>query len=86
MGREGACFVTATDAVIARSPDVEVRSTVGAGDAMVAGIVAARIRGLPLDECARLASAFSLEALTRVESGIPSQTALEEAMKQITVE
>jgi 1-phosphofructokinase len=89
MGREGACFVTATEAVIARSPEVEVRSTVGAGDAMVAGIVAARIRGLPLAQCARLASAFSLQVLTRaggVESGILTEAALEGAMRRIIVE
>ena len=86
MGREGACFVTATDAVIARSPDVEVGSTVGAGDAMVAGIVAAQIRGLPLEECARLDSAFSLQLLTRAEPGLLSNAGLEEAMKQIIVE
>ena len=78
MGREGACFVTATEAVIAHSPDVEVGSTVGAGDAMVAGIVAAQIRGLALEECARLASAFSLRALT--------QASLAEAMSQVAVE
>jgi len=86
MGREGACFVTAAEAVIARSPDVEVGSTVGAGDAMVAGCVAAQIRGLPIDECARLASAFSLRLLTGGESGILRDIALEEAMSQVTVE
>ena len=84
MGSQGACFLSATDAVIARSPDVAVRSTVGAGDAMVAGIVAAQIRGLPLADCARLASAFSLQFLTR--AGLQSQPALKEAMDQITVE
>jgi 1-phosphofructokinase len=86
MGREGACFVTAAEAVIARPPDVEVGSTVGAGDAMVAGIVAAQIRGLPLEECARLASAFSLHVLTRAGSDIPTKSTLDEAMKLITVE
>jgi 1-phosphofructokinase len=65
MGKAGACFVTADEAVIARPPEVEVRSTVGAGDAMVAGIVSAQLRGLSLTECARLATAFSIQALTR---------------------
>jgi 1-phosphofructokinase len=80
MGRAGACFVTATEAVIARPPDVEVGSTVGAGDAMVAGMLAAQLRALPLAECARMASAFSLRRLTRAEGGI------EEAMNQISIE
>jgi 1-phosphofructokinase len=83
MGKHGACFVTATDAVIARSPDVAVKSTVGAGDAMVAGVIAAQIRGLPLADCARLASAFSLQFLTH--AGVQSQPALKEVMNQIIV-
>lgn len=63
-GAEGACFVTAEEGFVARPPSVGAGSTVGAGDAMVAGIVSAQIRGLPLDEAARLATAFSLAALT----------------------
>ena len=64
-GADGACFVAADEVVVARPPAITVGSTVGAGDAMVAGIVAARVRGLPLAECARQATAFSLFALTR---------------------
>ncbi len=65
MGGEGACFVTGGEVVRARPAKIEVKSTVGAGDAMVAGILAAQLRGLPLAECAELATAFSVEALTR---------------------
>ena len=64
-GADGAVFVTADEVVTARPPAIAVRSTVGAGDAMVAGIVAARLRGLSLAESARLATAFSLFALSR---------------------
>lgn len=64
MGEKGACFVTAHEVVIARPPPVEVLSTVGAGDAMVAGIISAHLQGLPLDQCARHSTAFSVHALT----------------------
>jgi 1-phosphofructokinase len=68
-GADGACFVTADEVVTARPPAVSIRSTVGAGDAMVAGVIAAQLRGLSLAETARLATAFSLCALTRAEEG-----------------
>jgi 1-phosphofructokinase len=67
MGKDGACFVTAEEAVVGRPPEVEVRSTVGAGDAMVAGIVSAQLRKLSLVETARIATAFSVHALTRAK-------------------
>ncbi|HEX2189221.1 MAG TPA: 1-phosphofructokinase [Longimicrobiaceae bacterium] len=63
MGAEGALFVERGGVVLARPPAVEVGSTVGAGDAMVAGVVAGRLRGLATAELARLATAFSLHAL-----------------------
>lgn len=86
MGAEGALFVTSQLVVRARPPSVTVRSTVGAGDAMVAGIVAAMIRGLPLADCARLATAFSLVALTRGESDNKTNGAIEAAMQEVTVQ
>jgi 1-phosphofructokinase len=85
MGKKGACFVTASEAVIARPPDIEVRSTVGAGDAMVAGVLSAQLQKLPLRECARLATAFSIDSLSRLESGLSSRSAIETAMQNVTV-
>ncbi len=46
MGPDGALFVESGSAVLAVPPKITVRSTVGAGDAMVAGIVTATLRGL----------------------------------------
>lgn len=85
MGREGACYVTAEESLVARPPDVEVRSTVGAGDAMVAGTVAGRLRDLSLGDCARMGTAFSLEALTRIESGLSSPDVIASAMETVVL-
>ncbi len=84
-GAEGACFVTAEQVVSARPPAVEVHSTVGAGDAMVAGIVASQILRLSLSECARLATAFSLSALTRTDDVADSPSAVEAFLRQVQV-
>jgi 1-phosphofructokinase family hexose kinase len=85
MGRAGALFIENDQALWAVPPSVEVKSTVGAGDAMVAGIVAAKAQGLALEECARLATAFSMSAITRIGSGLPSLEAVWKAAQQVTV-
>lgn len=66
LGSDGALFVTAASAVFAAAMAVDVVSTVGAGDAMVAGTIAARLRGLPLSETAALATACSAAAISTV--------------------
>jgi 1-phosphofructokinase len=76
-GADGACFVTGTEVIHARPPSIAVHSTVGAGDAMVAGIVAAQLRDLPLDETARLATAYSLQALSGDNPSIEAHASLE---------
>jgi 1-phosphofructokinase len=85
MGKEGAIFVEGEETVWAVPPSVEVKSTVGAGDAMVAGIVAGKIRGLALAECARLATAFSMSAITHIGAGLPSVEAVQLGMEQVTL-
>lgn len=83
IGGEGSCFVTADAVVTARPPHVEAGSTVGAGDAMVAGIVAARLGGLPLTECAQLATAFSVDVLMRGTPGFTSRASVQALMQQV---
>lgn len=64
MGADGACFVTRDEALITVPPATDIRTTVGAGDAMVAGILSSFIRGRPLADTARFATAFSLRAIS----------------------
>jgi 1-phosphofructokinase len=85
MGKDGAIFVEGAETLWAAPPAVAVKSTVGAGDALVAGIVAGKIRGLALAECARLATAFATSAVTRIGSGLPSPEAVQAGMAQVTI-
>ena len=85
MGKEGAIFVEGQEKIWAVPSTVEVKSTVGAGDAMVAGIVAGKIRGLPLAECARLATAFSMTAISHIGSGLQSVIAVQEAREKVSI-
>lgn len=71
MGARGAIFVEAGIAVHAMPPKIAVKSTVGAGDAMVAGLISGKLAGFELEGCARLATAFSLAALSEIGLHLP---------------
>jgi len=89
MGAEGALFSESRHgqhAVMAVPPRVAVRSTVGAGDAMVAGYVAAALRGLSLPESARLATAFSLGTLTTLGPRLPPMADVEAGAAEVRVD
>jgi 1-phosphofructokinase len=85
MGARGALLVDTRQALHALPPEVKIKSTVGAGDAMVAGLVAGSLRGLDLAACARLATATALGALTQLGPCLPEYRAIEAFMQQITV-
>ncbi len=86
MGERGACFVSEHEVIFTRPPKVKVDSTVGAGDAMAAGIIAGQLRHESLETCARLATAFSLEAITQLERGIRSRSNLNLWMQRVKIE
>jgi len=86
MGERGAMFVDPATTLIAVPPSVMVKSTVGAGDAMVAGLIAGQVQGLSLPDCARLATAFSLGAITSTGHNLPVPTVLQDFVHQVSVQ
>lgn len=72
MGADGALFISREESWLAHPAQVELISTVGAGDAMVAGIIAARIGELSLADSAKLATAFSAAKLARLGPHLPA--------------
>ncbi|MGZ9104083.1 MAG: 1-phosphofructokinase [Rhodoplanes sp.] len=85
MGPRGALFVTRDEVVFAKPPAIPVKSTVGAGDAMVAGLIAGALRGLDLAGRARLATAFSLGALSEIGPRLPPPATIEDFAEIVSI-
>ena len=85
QGERGALIVTDAGAVFARPPRVTVVSTVGAGDAMVAGLVSAHLSGLSPEDAARRATSFSAGSITRLGPHLPDPAALVALAAQVEV-
>lgn len=86
MGAEGALFIEKNEVIRAVPPQVHVKSTVGAGDAMLSGMVAGNIENRSLKACARLATAFSVIAVTNIGAGLPSAAGLQSIAAQVQLE
>jgi 1-phosphofructokinase len=85
MGERGAMFVDQESALVAVPPTVTVKSTVGAGDALVAGLLAGLVQGMSLDNCARLATAYSLGRITGLGSNLPDRETLQRYVEQVAI-
>lgn len=86
MGGDGALFFNRTACLHAQALPVDVISSVGAGDAMVAGLVAAQLAGLPIEACAQLATAFSAAKLTRLGPHLPEAEIVRQQMTEVRVQ
>jgi len=73
MGGDGALFVQAGRALQVRPPPTKLGSSVGAGDAMVAGIVSGWVDDLGLEALARRATAFAVGKLRLQGAHVPSR-------------
>ncbi|CAO4146500.1 1-phosphofructokinase [Methylorubrum aminovorans] len=86
LGAEGALFVSSEGACRALPPPTRVASTVGAGDALVAGLVAGLHDDLPLPDLARRALAFAAGKLSRTGANLPGRAEVEAIAGEIRVE
>ncbi len=85
MGADGAAFITKDEIFFAPALNVEVSSTVGAGDSMVAAIACAKQLGYSVSDTAKLAMACSAGAVTTIGTNPPSAELVEELKKQVQI-
>lgn len=85
LGNEGAILVDGKAAYHARSPNIEIASTVGAGDSMVAGLVAALTRGEEPAEALRLGIACGSGTANRPGTALFGYQQVQALLGQIEV-
>ena len=86
MGADGAVAATNQDLLSARPPSVTARSSVGAGDAMVAALAYGELKHLPFRESFRLAMAASAAAVTMEGSKMADLAQVFSLLPQVSIE
>jgi len=85
LSSEGAVFVSEEGALFAAPLKVGAVSSVGAGDAMVAGLCAGLAEGASLERLARLSTAFAAGKLRKVGPHLPPNQDIEALASAVTV-
>ncbi|MCD8201378.1 MAG: hexose kinase [Clostridia bacterium] len=86
MGADGAIITDGTKNYIAKSVNVAMNSTIGAGDAMVAGAVDALIKGASLPEILRYGMAAGTASVTLPESITFKKEKFDEVLSMLAIE
>ena len=86
LGQDGAVLIGQRESFLALPPQVAVRSSVGAGDTLVAGLVAGFVRGLDLPEILRLAVAASAGTVRQPGTELFCPEELPKLLEQVQVE
>jgi 1-phosphofructokinase family hexose kinase len=85
-GAKGAVMASGTNAWVGRSPDVEVKSTMGSGDSMIAGILWALEEGKPVEEAFRWGLACGAATASTDGTKIARRTTIIELFEQAKIE
>lgn len=85
LGSEGALFVSQEGALYAAPLKVGVVSSVGAGDAMVAGLCAGISENASLERLARLSTAFAAGKLRKIGPHLPPKQDVEALASAVSI-
>lgn len=86
LGEEGALFFNHTSVLKAYLKASTIMTTVGAGDAMVAGIATALQENAPLERIARLSIAFAVAKLGSIAPSLPDKKIIESLAENVVIE
>lgn len=85
MGEDGVNWLHNTHPLHAKAPKVVVKSTVGAGDSLLAGMIHGLINGFSDEETLKTATAIASHAVTQIGFRIPNAETLNQLKAQTTI-
>lgn len=86
LGGKGALFADSTQRLLVRPPEIRVKSTVGAGDALVAGLVYGEAHGMTLEEQARWATAVAAASVAQVGTQAGKLNVVQKLLPRVIIE
>lgn len=85
MGEDGVNWLHDSHPLHAKAPKVIVKSTVGAGDSLLAGMIHGLINGFSAEETLKTATAIASHAVTQIGFRIPNTEKLNQLKAQTTI-
>lgn len=85
MGSEGAALASDSICLIAEPPNIDAKSTIGAGDSMVGGFLAGLYKGLNVQEAFRLGAAAGAATASTDGSEIGRKDVIEELLPEVLI-
>jgi len=85
LAKEGAIFVNESKIIHAFAPKVEVKSKVGAGDSMVAGLIYGLHRNLPEEDIIKYGIAFGTAAVLTIGTELAYKEDIEQILPEIEI-
>lgn len=85
MGEDGVNWLHETHPLHAQAPKVVVKSTVGAGDSLLAGMIHGLINNFSAEETLKTATAIASHAVTQIGFRIPNAEMLNQLKAQTTI-
>lgn len=83
VGQEGLMYVGHDRAIRAEVPEIDVVSSVGAGDSALAGFIMSMQQGRDLENCVRMATAFGTAACLTDGTNPPARLATANILQQV---
>ena len=85
MGEQGVNWLHPTHPLHAQAPHVQVKSTVGAGDSLVAGMIHGLLSHNSPEETLKTATAIASHAVTQIGFHVPDLSVIEGLKQQIAI-